>query len=121
MSTTASPARDTARSAAATKETCSGKERNSLVWLRNTRRGDIATDARYLPAAHWPPEPPGCPRQTVPGYEPAPPSPLLVGVCCAGGMSRPCALGRQHRGAVVPDPVRARVLLRRRSSGQAGP
>jgi hypothetical protein len=39
MSATTPPARDTARSAAATNDRPAGYRRNSEVWLKNTRNG----------------------------------------------------------------------------------
>jgi hypothetical protein len=54
MSATASPARDTAASAAATNDRPAGNSRNSEVWLRNTRRGPatITRYPRHVPS--WP-------------------------------------------------------------------
>ena len=43
MSATASCARATAASAAATNDRSRGNSRNSEVWLRNTRRGPAMT------------------------------------------------------------------------------
>ena|SRR5215831_24528 len=50
MSVTASPARVTASAAAATNDRAAGNSRNSVVWLKNTRRGP-AMITRY-PATH---------------------------------------------------------------------